>query len=122
MIATLIEETLTEQLCTIVGPCNSVDEAFAAARRGGFDVALLDVNLRGEKIYPVAEYLAERNVPFMLLTGYGSDAIPAGRPHWQACSKPFTARGLAAMLAEQVSKVGALPQTPPRAGPLEPPT
>ena len=118
MIAVLIEETLADQLCTVVGPFNNVADALAAARRGDFDAALLDVNVRGEEIYPVAEYLAERSVPFLLLSGYGADAIPAAHPDWQACGKPFTASGLTSKLAAQILTIGRAPGVP-RALPSE---
>jgi hypothetical protein len=66
------------------------------------DVAVLDVNLRGEKIYPVTKILSERKIPFLLLSGYGADAIPPDQPSWRACAKPFTPDELTRMLAEQL--------------------
>jgi DNA-binding response OmpR family regulator len=104
LIAMLIEDTLLDQGCVIVGPFTSVPEALTAARDGDFDLALLDVNLRGEKVYPVAELLAARHIPFLLLSGYGSDAIPADRPEWQAVSKPFIVTELVAKLIRQISR------------------
>jgi CheY-like chemotaxis protein len=105
LISMVIEEILADVGCQIIGPFTNLPDALAAARKGGFDLALLDVNLRGEKVYPVAEILAEQGVPFMLLTGYGKDAIPSGHPEWRACPKPFTAaeltRALSGMLCSQ---------------------
>ncbi len=107
LIAMLIEDTLLDQGCIIVGPFTSVDEAMRAAQTAPVDLAVLDVNLRGEKVYPVAELLAARDIPFLLLSGYGNDAIPAGRPGWQAVSKPFVVTELVAKLAALLDRPAA---------------
>lgn len=101
LIAMLIEDTLGDQDCIIVGPFTTVPEALQAARSLPIDLAVLDVNLRGEKVYPVADALQGRGIPFLLLSGYGDDAIPPDRPGWQACSKPFESEDLIARLADQ---------------------
>ena len=49
-------------------------------------------------IYPAAEALAERGIPFLLLSGYGREAVPLNHPEWEACSKPFKALDLTARL------------------------
>ena len=104
MIAMLIEETLADCSCVVVGPFTNLHDALAAAETAVLDVAVLDVNLRGEKVYPVTELLEARAIPFLLLSGYGTDAIPADRPEWRACSKPFSPHDLIGMLAEQVRR------------------
>ena len=102
MIAMLIEETLADQDCVVVGPFTNLADALQAAAATALDGAILDVNLRGEKVYPVAELLDRRRIPFVLLSGYGTDAIPPNRPGWRACSKPFSPAELIAMLTEQI--------------------
>jgi DNA-binding response OmpR family regulator len=102
LIAMMIEDVLLDQDCVVVGPFASLADAVQAADSAVVDLAVLDVNLRGEKVYPAAEKLAARGIPFLLLTGYGTDAIPADRPHWQAVSKPFIVDELVARLAAQV--------------------
>ncbi len=104
MIAMLIEETLADQDCVVVGPFTNLRDALQAATATVLDGAILDVNLRGEKIYPVAELLDQRGIPFVLLSGYGTDAIPANRPGWQACGKPFSPGELIEMLVEQIRR------------------
>jgi DNA-binding response OmpR family regulator len=104
LIAMLIEDALLEQGCVIVGPFTSVTDALKAAKATPVDLAVLDVNLRGEKVYPVAEVLSARRIPFLLLSGYGSDAIPAEHPEWQAVSKPFIVTELVAKLADQINR------------------
>jgi DNA-binding LytR/AlgR family response regulator len=67
-------ETLVEGGgCTAVGPASSVGQALALIDGDAPDVALLDVNLKGERATPVAAALQQRGVPYVLITGY-SDA------------------------------------------------
>lgn len=98
LISMLIEDVLADAGCLVVGPFSNVSDALAAAKDALIDVALLDVNLRGEMIYPAAEALAERGIPFLLLSGYGREAVPLNHPEWEACSKPFKALDLTARL------------------------
>jgi hypothetical protein len=66
------------------------------------DAAVLDINLAGERVYPVAALLAKRNVPFMFVTGYGYDAIPREYSGQPRLVKPFTAAQLNSALAKLV--------------------
>ncbi len=108
MIAMLIEEMLVDHQCVVVGPVTNLVEAVHVAKDVVVDIAILDVNLRGEKVYPVAELLEQRGIPFVLLSGYGKDAIPPDRPSWRACSKPFSPSDLMALLVEQLTSRPAL--------------
>ena len=99
LVALLIEDVLAEFLCVPVGPCNTLAAARAALETETFDVALLDINLFGEKVYPVAYALAERHIPFLFVSGYGEEGIPPGHSDWKICTKPFKVNDLAAMLA-----------------------
>ncbi len=112
MVSLLIEEVLTDSDCIVVGPYDRVPEALEAARTLDLDAAVLDVNLAGTKVYPVAEMLSDRGIPFLLLSGYGPGAVPAEHPSWPVCSKPFRADDLTAMLAREIA-AGQL-RTPPR--------
>src|SRR4051794_28478764 len=103
LVSLLIEEVLTDNECIIVGPYDRVPGALEAARTLDLDAAVLDVNLAGAKVYPVAEMLWERGIPFLLLSGYGPGAVPVEHPTWPVCSKPFRAEELITMLAEQIA-------------------
>ena len=103
LVSLLIEDTLTESECIVVGPYDRVPAALEAARTLMLDAAVLDVNLAGTKVYPVAEMLSARGVPFLLLSGYGAGAVPIEHPSWPMCSKPFRPELLLAMLAELVT-------------------
>lgn len=59
----------------VVGPVPSVDDALPLVRANGLDCALLDVNLRGRMVTPVAEALKARGIPFVLVTAYGREAL-----------------------------------------------
>jgi len=83
-----------------VGPVARLDEALEMARGDAIDLAILDINLNGEKAYPVAEALAARNIPFVFSTGYGRNSLPAhyrGRPTLQ---KPFQQDDLRKLFAQ----------------------
>jgi DNA-binding response OmpR family regulator len=54
LIAVLIEDILAEMGCEIVGPIGKLDAALQTAKDGAFDIAILDVTIRGGKVYPVA--------------------------------------------------------------------
>jgi CheY-like chemotaxis protein len=103
LVSLLIEDILTDSKCIIVGPYDRVPAALEAARTLALDAAVLDVNLAGTKVYPVAEMLSARGIPFVLLSGYGAGAAPPEHPSWQVCSKPFKSEQLIAMLAEQIA-------------------
>ena len=99
LVALLIEDILVELGCKPVGPFGSVEEAISAVGSEPIDLAVLDVNLAGEMVYPVAERLEERHIPFLFVSGYGDEAIPDGHLDWKVCTKPFHGRDLARMMA-----------------------
>jgi len=103
LVSLLIEDILTDSKCIIVGPYDRVPAALDAARTIELDAAVLDVNLAGTMVYPVAEMLAARAIPFLLLSGYGPGAVPIEHASWQVCSKPFRPEQFIAMLAEQIA-------------------
>jgi CheY-like chemotaxis protein len=88
-VALLIEDMLVELGVIIVASVARLVEACEVARTAEIDFALLDVNLNGEMVFPVAHILRERQIPFMFSTGYG-----AGGPNKQfddvpVIGKPF---------------------------------
>lgn len=103
LVAMLIEGLLEECECSVVGPCSTVEKALEVANSETFDLAVLDVNLRGQMVYPVAEALSERHIPFLLVSGYGDGAIPPGHATWKVCTKPFKGNDLVRMLSAVVA-------------------
>ncbi len=102
LVAMMIEDLLEDQRCVVVGPFSRLPGALEVARTAAIDLAVLDVNLAGVKVYPVAEALAARSIPFLLVSGYGRSAVPPDRPDWRVCAKPFKSEELIAMLISQV--------------------
>jgi CheY-like chemotaxis protein len=90
LISMMLEDFLDSLGHTIVGTCESVPDALARVEEGGFEVAILDVNLKGERIWPVADRLIEMGVPYVLATGGHIDPPPAAHASAPVLSKPFT--------------------------------
>lgn len=105
LIAMELENLLQRLGCTVLDPVPTLAQALDALAHERPDAAVLDVNLRGERVTPVAEALHEQGVPFVLVTGYGS-----ARLHEEALQgvpslrKPVDSRQLARALAEVVAR------------------
>ena len=96
LVAQALCDVLESAGATVVGPIGRADEAAAFVRRHGadFDSALLDINLHGEPSYPVADALAERQVRFVFMTGYGAEAIDEAYRRHPRCEKPIRMQAL----------------------------
>ena len=90
LIAVLIEEMLQGLGCHVVGPVSRLDAALRLAHEEPLDAAILDVRIRGGQVYPVAEELLPRNIPFVLASGYG-DWAPREPPRPAALDQAFPA-------------------------------
>jgi CheY-like chemotaxis protein len=90
LVAMLLETILEDMGCTPVGPASSIDEGLRLATSEQLDGALLDVNVAGRQIFPVAEALRERGVPFVFSTGYGEGGLPDEWRGQRTIQKPFT--------------------------------
>jgi len=95
----LLEDMLDELGCIIDGSASSVPAALAGAGETQAQAALLDVNLRGRPIYPVARVLRDRAIPFVFSTGYGTAGIEPEWTRYPVLQKPFAIEHLAAALA-----------------------
>ena len=77
LIAIGISQSFEEAGADVIGPVGRVDKALALiAQCGRIDGAVLDINLNDEMVFPVAEALCERGVPFLFSTGYDASIIP----------------------------------------------
>ena len=99
MVAWALEDMLAELGCTVVGPAARVDQALAMIEAEAVDAVVLDVNLNGERSYPVADALAARGVPFVFSTGYNKNGLHAGYLGFPMLQKPFERSQLSDALA-----------------------
>lgn len=102
LIAMLIEDMLASLGCVVVGPIGRLAPAVSAARQHELDCAVLDINLKGEFVLPVADVLERRGIPFLFVTGYGAvgdDRRFAERP---LVRKPFKRDEIAQALTQLV--------------------
>jgi DNA-binding response OmpR family regulator len=87
----------------VIGPARDIEGASQVVASEPLDLALLDVNLDGEPVFPVAQALSAKGVPFIFLTGYDRDVLP---PEWRdrpRLAKPVNGR----MLREELLKLSA---------------
>ena len=97
-IAVLIEEVLQDAGCIVVGPVAKLDDALQLASEEALDAAILDITIRGGKVFPVVGHLQARGVPFALASGYGDWALPEALRNQPRLVKPFTAGDLRAQV------------------------
>jgi PAS domain S-box-containing protein len=98
IVGMFMEEVLQELGFEPTHPIASLTEAMTAAERERYDGAVLDMNLKGESVYPLAELLQAQNVPFVFVTGYGRNGIDERFAHVPVVQKPVTAEALAQVL------------------------
>jgi len=94
IIALEIESMLRALGCEVVGPVGTLKSALRLAHTEALDAAVLDVNLHGEKVFPVADELQARGIPFLFATGYGAWTMPE---EWRGpcrLDKPFRSEEL----------------------------
>lgn len=94
VVAPFVSDLLTDIGCIVVGPAPNMAVARELVEAGGFDAALVDVHIRGERAFPLCDVLAAHNTPFVLTSGYADWQVPerwADRPRLQ---KPYGLDGL----------------------------
>ena len=75
LVAMALCATLGDLGYVVVGPYSRISEAIGALRTNSIDAAILDINLGGEMVYPLADVLADARIPFVFVTGYGAEEI-----------------------------------------------
>jgi CheY-like chemotaxis protein len=100
IVAWLLKDMLVDLGCSVVGPAADVNQALAMIDAQSIDVAVLDVNLRGQMSYPIADVLVARGVPFVFSTGYDKDRLLNGYRTFPALQKPFHRSDLGDTLAK----------------------
>jgi CheY-like chemotaxis protein len=103
LVAMSLAELVEELGFSVIGPFGRVRDATTALKDGGIDAAILDVNLGGEMVYPLADVLREGRVPFVFMTGYGAESIErrfANVPVLQKPVEPQALRGIFTRLGD----------------------
>ena len=100
LIAMMLEDFLDSLGHKVVGTVESVKDAEAALDDGGFDVAILDVHLKGDHIWPICDRLADGGIPFILATGGHIEPPPARHADAPVLAKPYTIDAIEPALAK----------------------
>ena len=99
LIRMLLEDMLDELGYGVAAAVGTISEARQLAADGQFNAAILDVNLDGQEIYPVADILLKRGLPFVFVTGYGERSLPEPYRGHPSLQKPYLADQLKTTLA-----------------------
>lgn len=98
LIAMMLQDMIADAGLEVEGVANSLKAGMDLASRADFDLAILDVNLNGEEVYPVAEILRKRGIPFIFSSGYGVGSIKSEFGKVPQVMKPFQQNMLMAAL------------------------
>lgn len=116
LVGLMIADFLGELGYRVVGPFTKTEDGMAAAKAAKLSAAVLDVNIGGEEIYPLAETLRRRDVPFVFVTGYGADSIDRRFADIPVLQKPVDREQLRRILATRATAAqSSLPVPRPRA-------
>ena len=104
MVSMLLEDMLSDIGCTPVGLAARIEQALKLIEDGGFDIAILDVNLNGDEAYPIADALAARAIPFVFASGYGAGGLREEYRSIPSLAKPFQQQELERTLAAALGR------------------
>jgi CheY-like chemotaxis protein len=111
LVMMLLEDTLAELGCEVIGRASWSQEAMEKAESLAFDVAILDVNLNGHQTLDIADRLVERGIPFVFATGYGASSFLARFKTIPILQKPFLHGDLEAALCKARASVSGRPNS-----------
>ncbi len=106
LIAMMLEDFILSLGHDVRGPCESVAEALAALDGQPFDLAILDVNLKGESVWPVASALKARGIPFVLASGGHVEPPPSEFANIAMIEKPYTIDRVSPIIEAALKTVG----------------
>jgi CheY-like chemotaxis protein len=107
MIRMMVADMLEELGYSIAAESGEIGDALKLAQSTEFDLAILDVNVNGKVISPVADLIAARNRPFIFATGYGSSGLPPEYRDRPALQKPFQIETLARVIEQALNRSAA---------------
>src|SRR3984885_6123004 len=107
MIRMMVADMLDELGYRVAAECGEIGEAMKLAQHAEFDIAILDVNVNGKVISPVADLIKVRNRPFIFATGYGSSGLPEEYRDRPALQKPFQIETLGRAIDQALKRPAA---------------
>ena len=107
MIRMMVADMLEELGYSIAAEAGDISEAIRLAQSTDFDVAILDVNVNGKVISPVADLIKARNRPLIFATGYGSSGLPEEYRDRPSLQKPFQIETLARVIENTLRSTAA---------------
>ena|SRR5579864_6159615 len=99
LIAMYVEDVISKFGYSVAGVVTNVDEALAFIEKHAIDAAVLDINLKGNLVFPFADALMRRGIPFVFASSYGEGGIPARYRVGPVVQKPFAPSELRRALA-----------------------
>lgn len=99
LVAMILEDQLADLGISVAATCSSVPDAMQAIEKSAPHAAILDVNLRGQLVYPVADRLMDRGIPFVFVTGYGRESIDRRYSFVKVLEKPVERQALEGLFA-----------------------
>ena len=108
----ILEDQLADLGISVAATCASVPDAMRAIEKNAPQAAILDVNLRGQLVYPVADCLMDRGIPFVFVTGYGRESIDRRYSFVKVLEKPVERQALEGLFASapELSSVAPVAQ------------
>lgn len=104
LLADDLRDELSQLGADVLGPVPSVDEAATLIRaQTKIDAAVLDINLRGKMVFPIADLLKERGIPFLFATGYDEWAVPDRFADIMRVEKPLKAYRIADLVQTMIA-------------------
>ena len=104
LIAMMLEDFILSIGHRVSANCDSVPSALEAVDGGGFDLAILDVNLKGQSVWPVAAALRAKGTPFVLASGGHVDPPPAEFADVPLIEKPYTIDRVSPIIAAALAR------------------
>lgn len=105
IIALMLQDMLEDSGFAVVGPAATVDEALGLSEAGEFDVAIVDVRLNGDFVYPVAERIRAIGRPFIFATGSGPEDLPPQFLGTPVLRKPYAAAAVDVAVRAALARV-----------------
>ncbi len=108
LVGMMMRDMLADLGYAVVGPYCSIAEANGALDTERYDCAVLDLNLRGDMVYPVVDLLAKRGTPIVFVTGYGPESMDGRYAHIPVMQKPIARETLESVIRGELNRAGAI--------------